>query len=324
MGYEIIDSRTFIKIGDNAFIPLLLGGSNNCYDYFGRRERKFYILSNKNNIILTKEEIIGEANYNEQNANSQMFKYRDKWISRKDYKQFLTHGIENAHTITEWLNNGRGYFGKIKSKFNCLSANIVDYGVKDFKKMILFKTEIKNKENLFSFIDETKEYLKTHEHAYINIGLGSFTYVPDRIVYEAESKAFFGQAILKYKKKFIIRINECSVAYSSQPEEALIFDNYDQAKQAADELKNKRYIDAKIHSIDILNKAQKEKEQKHYIILNEKTRDFISKICSKCIKNTCFKEDAIKYDSKTCDKHIEMLNKYYNHCGHFIKVDINA
>jgi hypothetical protein len=42
MSYEIIYNKQFIKVGENAFIPMLYWGSNNCYtNEMDRRGRSY-------------------------------------------------------------------------------------------------------------------------------------------------------------------------------------------------------------------------------------------------------------------------------------------
>ena len=40
MSYELIYAKQFIKVKENKFIPIVLGGSSNCYDSFKGKERR--------------------------------------------------------------------------------------------------------------------------------------------------------------------------------------------------------------------------------------------------------------------------------------------
>lgn len=126
MSYEIIYDKQFIKVKDK-FIPMVLSGSNNCYEYdpYTGRERRertwFNILQYKKKYLWTREELL---NYCEEYKNEliERWKEPDKDINIDDkfgsyagigisgywgnttYKKFkgiFTAGMKRALTIEQ-------------------------------------------------------------------------------------------------------------------------------------------------------------------------------------------------------------------------------
>lgn len=111
MSYTIVYKRSFVKIegkhtADNKerYIPLILAGSNNCYDYRGRRSRDWGSMYNQN--LMTEEEILDKAKGIKDNE--ECFVYNSKWLYGKDYEPFLKRGIKSAKTIEELVNSSEG------------------------------------------------------------------------------------------------------------------------------------------------------------------------------------------------------------------------
>lgn len=65
MSYEIIYDKQFAKVGDK-YIPFVLAGSNNCYDFSGRRTRSWWSILN-DKPLYTLEEMIEHAESVRQN-----------------------------------------------------------------------------------------------------------------------------------------------------------------------------------------------------------------------------------------------------------------
>lgn len=107
MSYEIVYNKQFLKI-DGKIIPLVLHGSNNCYEllYNGRqrRERKwnpFYIGSNKQislsetDLMKMSESLCDGGEYQDH------FMQNGKWVDNQGLIRFFQNGIKNAKTIEE-------------------------------------------------------------------------------------------------------------------------------------------------------------------------------------------------------------------------------
>lgn len=107
MSYEIVYNKQFLKI-DGKIIPLILHGSNNCYEslYNGRERRErnwnpLYIGSNTP-IVVTESDLMKKieaccdgGEYQEH------FMQNGKWVNDKGLIRFFQNGIKNAKTIEE-------------------------------------------------------------------------------------------------------------------------------------------------------------------------------------------------------------------------------
>lgn len=186
MSYDIFYDKQFIKAeknGQEVFIPMIYGGSSNCFDAGtkgrdGRRSRDWDISTINlkgayygtqetilNNILAYRESLI-ERNKDKEDLNDN---YRDKnfgWFSAlsigskgtwnttfNDYKNFYMTGCKKAMTVEELNNNGisvnvyTGSYSWDKEKFE-----------KENKEG--FDTYVKTSSELISLIDEKVEYYK--------------------------------------------------------------------------------------------------------------------------------------------------------------------
>lgn len=113
MSYEIVYNKQFLKI-DGKIIPLVLHGSNNCYEplYNGkqRREREwnpFYISGINKPIVATETEIMKEIESYCGGEYQDHFMQNGKWVDDKGLIRFFQNGIKNEKTIEELK---EGYF----------------------------------------------------------------------------------------------------------------------------------------------------------------------------------------------------------------------
>ena len=186
MSYDIFYDKQFVKAeknGQEVFIPMIYGGSSNCFDAGtkgrdGRRSRDWEISTINlkvayygtqetilNNILAYRERLI-ERNKDKEDLNDN---YRDKnfgWFSAlsigskgtwnttfNDYKNFYMTGCKKAMTVEELNNNGisvnvyTGSYSWDKEKFE-----------KENKEG--FDTYVKTSSELISLIDEKVEYYK--------------------------------------------------------------------------------------------------------------------------------------------------------------------
>lgn len=135
MSYEIVYNKQFLKI-DGKIIPLVLHGSNNCYEslYNGRQRRErnwnpFYIGSNKQ-ISLSETDLMKMA---ESLCNGGEYQYHfmqnGKWVDDKGLIRFFQNGIKNAKAIEElkedyFFMGMHGYFSMWKGMDNIIENRV--------------------------------------------------------------------------------------------------------------------------------------------------------------------------------------------------------
>lgn len=106
MSYEIVYSRQFLKI-DEKIIPLVLYGSNNCYEVTWkgkeRRERSWNTMYFGANtwIAQTEDKIMERINSYCNREYQEHFVRNGKWVDDKGLIRFFQNGIKNAKTIEE-------------------------------------------------------------------------------------------------------------------------------------------------------------------------------------------------------------------------------
>ena len=89
MSYEVIYDKQFIKVSDDKFVPMILIGSNNCYDYDNRRSRSWWAYSINGSIISTQQEMVEYAKSVRQDIiDSNNARVKDKWFEEYDDKSF--------------------------------------------------------------------------------------------------------------------------------------------------------------------------------------------------------------------------------------------
>lgn len=124
MSYEIVYERVFVKVPigvETCVLPLVLTGSNNCYEAGGRgrdrRERDWGLLAVKKSefqerygipvVILDDADEYVEQFINDED-DSEFFKYNGKWVDGASFRRFWNNGLKNAMTIEE-INEKRRY-----------------------------------------------------------------------------------------------------------------------------------------------------------------------------------------------------------------------
>lgn len=124
MSYGIIYNKQFIKVDDKNFIPMILSGSNNCYDYNGKRSRDWnpftFIIEGK--LIGSLEEMLENAEKDNQSqygkydndydesmfGNNIALKFNNSYGTFNQYKSFLKTGCRKAKTVEELTELGIG------------------------------------------------------------------------------------------------------------------------------------------------------------------------------------------------------------------------
>lgn len=148
MSYSIVYNKQFLKI-DEKIIPLVLYGSNNCYEPLPngrqRRERQWYSLyfNGKNEqIAATEAEIMERVNsYCDGGEYQEYFMQNGKWVDDKGLLRFIKNGIKNAKTIEElkedyFFRGMQGYFSVWKEMDNTIESVANIYSSDDLRKFL--------------------------------------------------------------------------------------------------------------------------------------------------------------------------------------------
>lgn len=124
MSYGIIYNKQFIKVDDKNFVPMILSGSNNCYDWNNKRARDWnpftFIIEGKLSGSL--EEMLENAEKDNQSQygkydndyDESMFgsnialKFNNSYGTFNQYKSFLKTGCRKAKTVEELTELGIG------------------------------------------------------------------------------------------------------------------------------------------------------------------------------------------------------------------------
>jgi len=227
MSYDIVYGKCFIKLNEDSFIPIIVYGSSNCYEYTyssrgntQRRERGFSNWGQWNGgqskEIVTKSDIenklkiwdedVRQTNqrYKEQGigVNSDptridgLFKYGSKTFTMKGFKLFIKHGIKTAKTIEEIREAG-------------LSLKVRAY---KYNQPIIVEDYPKTTKEFFEIYAKAKEYCKENEGYRIDI---HFTNTVDYVLKKfkvGRKRTYVNKSELK--EYFIIRNNNTGYYYS--------------------------------------------------------------------------------------------------------------
>jgi hypothetical protein len=116
MSYSIYYDRAFIRVGDK-FVPMVNSGSNNCFQFNGRREvpeKNWGVLNWKRSgrVVFSRDEILEIAqDYDRYNGESGMlFKSRHRVFGPGEFERFVINGMKNAHTVEEYSSFGNGLY----------------------------------------------------------------------------------------------------------------------------------------------------------------------------------------------------------------------
>lgn len=159
MSYEIVYNRAFIKT-TRGIIPLILTGSNNCYEYHlgrERRERDWGCFWGNKHIEIDEQELLTFIS-DKADEKYEFCMFRGKWVYYKDAYKFYQQGIKNAHTIENWLKYGT--YGKYGSKMGYLTCYVSDWrgGYENHFKTL--EKNITTTSELEAWLDEAKAYVK--------------------------------------------------------------------------------------------------------------------------------------------------------------------
>lgn len=178
MSYEIIYAREFIKTSDGRIVPLVLSGSNNCWDttYRGhwRRERSWFPIYAKSgeNPAISPEKLMTKVKGFIPSGYNRHFVRNSKWVDDDGFIRFFENGIKKAKTLEElndellYKHNLKGivyYYGEGTDVYSVHDATIADSAELDIflKKVDELIKEYSGKEKLHISIGfECEEALK--------------------------------------------------------------------------------------------------------------------------------------------------------------------
>ena len=163
MSFEIIYDKQFIKVSETEFIPMILGGSNNVYEFSNngkeRRSRSWFSLRIGNGLVVTRDEMI---KYCEETRNniivSNEERINDDWYEEYDDSEF---GYWSSIAI-----NGRSTrqttYGQFKGLFTtgCKKALTLEQLVTKKTLCLAKKNGFKRRYNLFYFNKLTQSLLQ--------------------------------------------------------------------------------------------------------------------------------------------------------------------
>lgn len=148
MSYEIVYNKQFLKI-DGKIIPLVLHGSNNCYEPLPngrqRRERSWnpiYIGESNKQIIATEADIMKEIeSCCDGGEYQEHFMQNGKWVDDKGLIRFFQNGIKNAKTIEElkedyFFKGMYGYFSVWDKSDNAIENRVEINSSDDLRKFL--------------------------------------------------------------------------------------------------------------------------------------------------------------------------------------------
>jgi hypothetical protein len=148
MSYSIVYNKQFLKI-DRKIIPLVLYGSNNCYEPLSngrqRRERQWHSLyfnGGNEQIAATEAEIMEKVkSYCDGGEYQEHFMQNGKWVDDKGLIRFMQNGIKNAKTIEElkedyFFRGIQGYFSVWKGMDNTIENVVNIYSSDDLRKFM--------------------------------------------------------------------------------------------------------------------------------------------------------------------------------------------
>lgn len=93
MSYEIIYDKQFIRVSEDKFVPMILAGSNNCYEWSPnggeRRARSWWAYNINGSVILTQQEMVEYAKSVRQGIiDRNTSREKDEWYEEYDDKSF--------------------------------------------------------------------------------------------------------------------------------------------------------------------------------------------------------------------------------------------
>lgn len=157
MSYAIVYAREFLKTNDDRIIPLVLSGSNNCYEMYNGRERRercwwtLYIPHSSSPAIRSEE--LMEIIKSRVPSDNEHFVRGGKWVDDKAFVRFYENGIKKAKTLEE-LNDEAMHPVRLEGVIT------IPKGMNDVD--TVHQCFIKDSGELDGFLDFVDEYISKH------------------------------------------------------------------------------------------------------------------------------------------------------------------
>lgn len=221
MSWEIVYGKQFIRT-NKGIIPLMLNGSNNCWQG-GKRERNWNVMFSRfyDKYIYTEQEIMNIIDYMCKNADyEEWFKtsYSGSFLNNEELKKFYKNAIKKALTVEEIM----------KYSYATLMVSFCD--LSEHSPVVSMQEYIKTTEQLENWIKNALEKRVDKSSQFLNIRFGGDE--APKIKKDQLSRDFkdTDKVFIKSKSRYIIEASEKSIETIKDKEEARIF-TYKEAKE---------------------------------------------------------------------------------------------
>ena len=236
MSYDIVYGKCFVKLGEDLFVPIIVYGASNCYEYtFSNRQRRERCFSHWGNWgigerireLFTREDIetklkAWDKNVRETNqryasegigVNSDptridgLVKYGGDTFTMRGWRKFIKHGIESAKTIEELCESG-------------LNLRIFAYKYNESIEVVGYP---KTTAEFFEIYNRVINYCKENEDYRIQIDYtNSVDYVLKRFKTKRQR---LSTSKAELKEYFIIKNNERGAYYSNSTKRGIYWNH---------------------------------------------------------------------------------------------------
>lgn len=302
MGYEIIYQRAFLRT-NTGIIPMVLAGSNNCYDFYwdraGRQRQKrarswCSIYSRLTN--LPENEFRQWLHDNASDAERELFMYRSKWICGNQEYAWFDAGIKNARTLEEYALWNPGL-----SIYCYLYVSRRDPGDTEKRKysneMGTYCKTTEELEQWLSLAEIRKTVLQTEEPDARCSQHIMFTAEDElRIVPKMEGPV----VVMYYKGSYVAQYETGKfLSFTSEPEKAAVFQNADEAARliGIGTLKNAGH--PKFLRVDTVKNAAQRKQFLLYISGGTMAGRYPTKRSRTAVYSTFCKDHAKQFNNRS-------------------------
>jgi len=235
MSYEICYSKNFIKTS-KGYIPLVLSGSNNCYEYnFGkeRRERTWTIYWCKELTKISSEQeildFITKQYKDSEYGDFCVFNGKNVY-GYEAILNFYKNGIKNARTVEEYLSYGKyKYTNGTGGKVYGLDVFLMHYDKDTGNWRQDNRRNIRTTSELENAIEELQQYHNCKD-TWLEI---KFT-TNEKIVCELP-KTIDGACIVKYKARYLAETTTSGYVLVKDKNQAKVFNTYDEAAKVSNQ-----------------------------------------------------------------------------------------
>ncbi len=221
MSYEIVYAREFIKLSDGRIIPMILCGSNNCYETSGsgrdRRARNWSTFFYKANInpAFTVAELMQRVYSYVPSTYGEHFMRNGKYVDDDGFVRFFGNGIKNAKTFEEirsealWMPQ---LIGVIKGIDSSDETKVI------LRKDLCSTYEI---ETFLSDFDRTVRMNKSKERIYAEFEFLDNNPIRRDIRYKGPKMDEY--YVIVYDRKYVVKLSGRTLRFSLEPSHAKHF-----------------------------------------------------------------------------------------------------